>query len=141
VLVSDEERQFRIMEIFLIYHDGLLMKHISHEDMTGELVDEDIFGGMLTAIKSFIEDSFKREGGLKTLQYGKLNIFIERGPQMFLAVVFQGEAPKGLRPRMRYLLIDIYDHYSVSVKHWDGSSTSIEGIEELLARLFEVEEE
>ncbi|MEW5760841.1 MAG: hypothetical protein AB1779_08760, partial [Candidatus Thermoplasmatota archaeon] len=81
----------------------------------------------------FIKDSFKKEiGALKTLEYGKLNIIIERGVLMFLAVVLRGKEPEGLRSAMRMSLIDIDTIYKHRFKAWDGTLNGLEEIENII---------
>ena len=94
--------------------------------------------GMLTAITDFIKDSFNEESGaLKTLQYGKLTIYLERGVGMYLAVVFHGEPPHDLRERMRWLLIHLWETFKLKLKVWDGSMDGLDGIEGVLRSLMD----
>ncbi|MEM3342549.1 MAG: NosD domain-containing protein, partial [Thermoplasmata archaeon] len=89
---------------------------------------------MLTAIQSFVEDSFKVEGGkLNTIHYGKLKILIERGVKIYLALVVKGEEPKYFRQLMRKALIDILEQNRwLSKKEWDGDQNSFVLVDEIL---------
>jgi len=121
---------FNISDIYLIYLDGTLIKSVSLESSLGEDMDEDIMGGMLTTVTQFVKDTFSKESGnLKTLQYGKMTIFLERGVTVFLAVVFHGEPIEDLRKRMRTCLIKVWQKYRKHLKAWDGGMDDLEGIE------------
>ena len=99
-------------------------------------MDEEILSGMLTVINNFVADSFETSGGMiKTLQHGKLNIYIERGVQMYLACVFSGHPKEDFRLKMRKVLIDIWDKYKQYLKHWNGEMGELRDVNEMLWRL------
>ena len=130
------DTQFSISDMFLIYVDGRLVKTVSFGTKLSEGMDEDIMSGMLTAITDFIKDSFSEESGaLKTLQYGKMNIYLERGVGMYLAVVFHGQALHNLREKMRWLLIRLWEKYKLKLKAWDGSMDGLDGLDIILRSL------
>lgn len=77
-----------IEEIFLVEKlSGLLLGKFSRQDV----VDDDMVAGMLTAIKSFVEDAF-REGGqdLETIAYDTYRIILLNFPSKYLAFVVSG---------------------------------------------------
>ena len=128
--IIDGRGDFDPSDIFLIYLDGLLIKSISFKSSIREETDEDIMSGMLTAITDFVRDSFKDEmGGLKSLEYGRMTIFLERGVTMYLVLVFRGRAPEDLRNRMRSTLILLWEKYKPRLKVWDGTRNGIEEID------------
>ena len=130
------DTQFSVSDIFLIYVDGRLVKSVSLGTKLSEGMDEDIMSGMLTAITDFIKDSFSEESGaLKTLQYGKMAIYLERGVSMYLAVVFHGHPPHNLREKMRWLLIHLWETYKIKLKVWDGSYDGLDGLDSMLTGL------
>jgi len=132
------DSRFSVHDMFLIYVDGRLVKSVSSETKLSEGMDEDIMSGMLTAITDFIRDSFNEESGaLKSLQYGKLNIYIERGVGMYLAVVFHGEPPHNLREKMRWLLIRLWEKYKLKLKVWDGSMDGLDDLDKMLNSLLD----
>ena len=135
--IYDPKIDFEINDVFLIYVDGRLIKSVSFSSSIREEIDEDILSGMLTAVKSFVGDSFKEEsGGLKTLQYGKMTIFLERGVAMYLALVFRGLPPNDLRKRMRTTLIELWKKYINYLKVWDGSYDGLDTIGDDLGKNF-----
>src|SRR3990167_6049106 len=68
----------RIREVFLIHRDGRLLAHYSEG---GRELDQDLVSGMLTAIRDFIEHSFRpgAVGTLDELHYGDNYIAMEEG--------------------------------------------------------------
>lgn len=127
---SDE---FNISDVFLISLDGLLIYSLSFGTSVREETDEDIMTGMLTPVSDFIRDSFQTElGGLKTLQNGRMTLFLERGTTFYLVVVFRGESLEDLRGNMRDALIQIWDRYKGHLKDWNGTHDGLEGIDDLL---------
>jgi hypothetical protein len=137
-VVIEKATPTEIEDIFLLYHDGRLISH--HTRRLKPDVDSAIVGGMLTAVQNFIQESFATEeegGGIKTLEYGKVKILIERGVQLYMAAVISGEEPSRLRDKMRLTLTRIWDSYKDQLKQWDGSMTKIKGINGLLRRMIE----
>jgi len=135
------DKGFTLTDIFLIYVDGRLIKSVSFETQLRDGMDEDIMSGMLTAITDFIQDSFKEDtGALKTLQYGKMTIFLERGVGMYVAVVFHGNPVAELREKMRWLLIRLWKKYKYRLKVWDGSYDGLDGLSPMLRSMMEQKE-
>lgn len=80
-----------IKDIFVIQKDsGLLMGSYS----TTKMGDSGIFGGMLTAIKAFGEDVFRRAGDggqeLEMIEYNNYKIFLQSHHNYYFAVVLKG---------------------------------------------------
>lgn len=73
-----------VEEVFVIQkHSGLLLGSASAE----ATVDRDVVAGMLTAIKSFVEDAFKRENeDLEMIKYGSYSIIIQNFYTYYIAV-------------------------------------------------------
>ena len=97
-------RPFPVSPIFLIPpHSGLLVAHL---DGSEALADADIIGGMLAAIRSYVQDSFapNANGSLDAIGYGDLRIVIEEGSSVVLAVVVQGVEQASFRNRLRQQL-------------------------------------
>lgn len=77
-----------IEEIYVIQRDsGLLAGSASLK----EVIDHDVIAGMLTAIKSFVEDAFQQEKeDLEMIQYGTYHIFIQNFYSYYIAVAMSG---------------------------------------------------
>jgi hypothetical protein len=128
-------RTYTIEEVFLIYKDGRLIAHNSRRlkpDM-----DKDILTGMLTAVQSFVKDSFAGEekGILNELKYGNLKILIENGPRANLAVVIAGNEPASLRNNMKLLLKSVHDRYMGILDDWDGETGRLKDLKKQVGNL------
>ena len=77
-----------IEEGYVIYQNsGLLIGHYTRKDT----VDQDMIAGMLTAIKSFVEDAFQQKGGnLDMIEYGTFKIIIQNRYKYYLVAVVGG---------------------------------------------------
>ena len=96
---------YRVEQVFLIHRpSGLLLQHLTASGATAQ--DADMVSGMLTAIRDFVQDSFKvgEDEGLQTLKVGDLSVWIEQGPHALLAVVVRGAAPPSLRTALQQAL-------------------------------------
>lgn len=78
-----------VEEIFVIYkHSGLLIGSAS----LNETVDKDVIAGMLTAIKSFVEDAFRREKEeLEMVSYGSYSIVLHNLHTYYIAIAMTGK--------------------------------------------------
>lgn len=77
-----------IEEVYVIERDsGILLGHFSRN----ETIDRDLIAGMLTAIKSFVEDAFRKERQeLEMIDYGTYRIFIQSFHLYYVSVVLDG---------------------------------------------------
>lgn len=94
VLLSELDEYTTVLkEIYVIQrHSGLLLANFSK----GETMDRDMIGGMMTAIKSFMEDAIKddeegAEDELEMIQYGVYKIFIQNFYNYYIAAVMMGD--------------------------------------------------
>lgn len=78
-----------VEEIFVIYkHSGILIGSAS----LNETVDKDVVAGMLTAIKSFVEDAFRREKEeLEMVSYGSYSIVLHNLHTYYIAIAMTGK--------------------------------------------------
>ncbi|MCK5616102.1 hypothetical protein KAR91_80305, partial [Candidatus Pacearchaeota archaeon] len=125
-------------DAFLIYKDGILISHASREFR--EDMDEDIFSGMLTAVQDFIKDSFQRTGnvGLRRLDFGQNKILIERGKNLFVAIILAGAEPKFLSLFLIEIIKQIEEKYGEILDDWSGKLDDLSGIDEYIERLLGV---
>lgn len=77
-----------ILQVFVIEKDsGVLLGSFSKENT----IDQDLISGMLTAIKSFVEDAFQKERqNLETIEYELYNIHIQNFHTYYIATVISG---------------------------------------------------
>src|SRR5881409_1998954 len=122
------KRAFRIDDLFLIDHAGLLVVHATRRrDVLG---DEDILAGMLTAIMSFAQDAFQSEiGGLKLFKIGNKTVALERNEHMYLAAIGLGSIRNRLSTSLRHFLADLEERYGDNLLRWSGMIADLPGID------------
>jgi outer membrane protein OmpA-like peptidoglycan-associated protein len=124
---------YRVEQIFLIHKEsGLLLRHVAADEVVVQ--DSDMVSGMLTAIQDFVTDSFQtsRDNQLETLQVGDLSVWIEQGPQAFLAAVIRGSAPQELRETLQEILERIHFQFGTALADFTGDSAALARTEPLL---------
>ncbi|PQJ78801.1 cell envelope biogenesis protein OmpA [Polaribacter porphyrae] len=77
-----------IEEVFVIEKDsGLLVGNFSR----GTIADKDMISGMLTAIKSFVEDAFSKEGqDLEDIKFETFQLSIQNFKSIYIATATSG---------------------------------------------------
>lgn len=87
-LILQNSHKALIQEIFVIDNEsGILMASYTRNN----LFDQDMAAGMLTAIKSFVEDAFEAESqNLETINYDNYKIYIQNFNKFYIAVVLAG---------------------------------------------------
>ncbi|MGB0861470.1 MAG: hypothetical protein ACPG19_11340 [Saprospiraceae bacterium] len=87
MVLSDLDKPI-IEEVYVIQRDsGLLLGSFSRK----VTVDKDMIAGMLTAIKSFVEDAFQREKQeLELIEYGNYKILIQNFFSYYVSVAVSG---------------------------------------------------
>jgi len=122
----------QIEEVFLVYRDGLLLYHLSRSLSADK--DEDVLSGMLTAVQEFVRDAFvygeHRE--LHQLDFGDYRIMIERGRNLYLAVVYSGKGASSIRKRVRSVLDHVETAYGSVLEKWDGDMDKVVGARDLI---------
>ncbi|MGB5418401.1 cell envelope biogenesis protein OmpA, partial [Algibacter sp.] len=87
-LLLQEQSNAQIEQVIIIEKgSGLLLAEYSKNKMA----DEDMVAGMLTAIKSFVEDAFKKEKqSLHYIEYDLYHIHLQNFSSFYIAVVISG---------------------------------------------------
>lgn len=87
-LIIQEQSKPVIEQIIVIEKgSGLVLAESSKTKMT----DEDMVAGMLTAIKSFVEDAFKKESqNLQYIEYDYYHIHLQNFSSYYIAAVISG---------------------------------------------------
>ena len=87
-LIIKDVSETKIQEIFIIEkHSGILKANYSKTNT----IDKEVLSGMLTAIKSFVEDAFKTgNDNLESIEYGLYNIHIQNFNSYYIAVIVHG---------------------------------------------------
>ena len=77
-----------VEEIFVIQKNSGLLAGSATRNNT---VDQDVIAGMMTAIKSFVEDAFKRGNeNLGVIEYDTYRIVMQNFPNWYIAVAMSG---------------------------------------------------
>ncbi len=127
------QQEFKIAEIYLLRDDGAVMFHEKmalHSEMGNE-----IFGFMLTVIKTLVKDSLWSENGLGGLEHADFRVLIEEGDGYFLTVIGQGSDMKPVQEIMRKTVENINLRYSDAINQFDGSTEVFKGMESAFVHL------
>ncbi|MDX8388344.1 MAG: hypothetical protein R8M46_07415 [Ghiorsea sp.] len=127
---------YRVEQVFLIHKEtGLLLHHLSYDPSLNE--DADVVSSMLTAVRDFIRDSFAgdSEHEIENLRLGDLEIIIDQGPDVVLAVVCRGNPPRSLHTSMSPIIEDIQHLTHDDLQSFDGDSSKFDTTDALIAPL------
>ncbi len=126
---------YLVEDVFLVHSDGRLVCHQSRKTLDD--IDEDIFSGMLTVVQDFVKDSFRQRTrvGLRRLEFAESKILIERGTNVYLAVVLIGEEPVLLPLYMAEIINEIERAHGERLEKWTGLLSELEGIETIVRKL------
>jgi hypothetical protein len=107
-IILSEMNQTSVEQIFVIEKgSGLIISSASKQ----ESIDEDMIAGMLTAIKSFVEDAFKKDQqSLESIQYELFEIHIQNFTSYYFAVVISGGFDASFKNKLENKLFDIASH-------------------------------
>ena len=133
----EPEGTYLVEDVFLIHSDGRLISH--HSRKFREEIDEDIFSGMLTVVRDFVKDSFKRaRKGLDRLGFGDEKVLIERSDHTYLATVLVGEEPRLLPLYMAQILQEVESKFGPTLEKWTGLLHQLEGVDDIIKKLLYV---
>ena len=126
---------YRVEQIFLIERpSGLLLQHVT--EGASEVRDADMVSGMLTAIRDFVQDSFRMTDNesLEALKVGDLSVWVEQGPRAVIAAVLRGSAPRTFRTTLQAALerihlefVDEFDQFKGDTAAFEGARPTLEG--------------
>jgi outer membrane protein OmpA-like peptidoglycan-associated protein len=126
---------FRVEQVLLIHKNtGLPLGHAVAPSVATQ--DPSLVSGMLSAIQDFVRDSFHSAPGegIKRMNVGDLDVWVEAGPYAILACVIRGIAPRGLRDTMAEVLENIHRQYAAQLDRFDGDTAPFAAINQELAR-------
>lgn len=97
----------QIEEVFLIQNDsGLLIGSYSRH----KTMDQDMISGMLTAIKSFVEDAFQAgQQNLELIEYDLYKIHLQNFHGFYVAVVLSGVMTSKFRDELEDRIMDFVE--------------------------------
>jgi len=126
-LILREAMPFTVQAIFLIHkNSGLVISDVQHSG--NQRLESEMVAGMLTAIRSFVNDCIAQSGEMSELnqiEYGNSKIILEAAGYCYLAVVIQGEPSQKFIEKMRQSLSTIVEVYGKTIKEFDGDPASI----------------
>ena len=138
---SEDGKAYQIEQLFLIDNPtGLPIAHVYEQDI--QIQDADMVSGMLSAIKSYVNDAFSANDfdGLDQIRVGELAIWIEWGPHAVLAAVIRGTGPDKLRVSMQQALESIHKDFDTVIREYEGVVPNREGLEAPLRELLASEQ-
>jgi hypothetical protein len=133
-VLSREQQEGVIDELFLIHKDGRLIVHLTRR--IKPTMDQDIMSSMLVAMQNFVKDSYRDDtGALRKFEFGNSWVAIEPSANAFLGAMFSGKLPDGTSFRIRRVLLRVEERYGDRLKNWDGNPRSLDGVQEMLKEL------
>lgn len=133
-----------VEQVFLIHRDGRLISYTSLKG--GEYLDEDIVGGMLTAVMDLLTNAFVRKGEIKKeigfykFEFGEKHIILDNGNNFFIALVLTGKVNEALLKKVEATIQKIEETYGDIFIDWKGGMSDFKGIDEIIMGLMPLEE-
>ncbi len=142
-LILKEAIASRVQGVFLIHKQSGLV--ISEAQPPEHQLESEMVAGMLTAIRSFVNDCIVQTGEvaeLNDIEYGLYTIKLEVAGYCYLAVLIKGDQPpKQLVAQIRKTLSKIVLYYSDAIQEFDGDPDSVpQEIHQMLAELITISE-
>ncbi|MGH1538877.1 MAG: hypothetical protein ACRBHB_00520 [Arenicella sp.] len=125
--------EYRVEQVFVMEKQaGLLIDHLVNENVAG--LDSDAVSAMLTAIQSFVRESFSAndDENLTNMAVGELNVWLIHGRQAVLACVIRGEAPTALRGQLMEILDEVHRDYAEQLNEFHTTQPVFPGLHEKL---------
>jgi hypothetical protein len=123
-----------IDEIFLMTPTGMLLKHYTRRLRPDQ--DEDILAGMLTAVQTFVKESFDESGGrLKEIKFENYDIVISHSKSVVIAAIISTKKPEKLRSQLKLVTEDIEAKFGDKLKHLGGDKHELGDVDILMKRL------
>lgn len=106
-LIMHQAIASRVEEAYVIQqYSGLLLGSASNQ----ETIDKDLIGGMLTAIKSFVQDAYQQSDiGLEMIDYGSYQILIQDLYTYYIALAINGSVTAQERENLSQLMLTFAD--------------------------------
>jgi outer membrane protein OmpA-like peptidoglycan-associated protein len=120
-LLMGESLPFTVEAAFLIHKKSGIM--ISEARHAGIQLDSDLVAGMLTAIRSFVNNWIAQAGDVSeidAIQYGRSKIILEVAGHCYLAIVVEGEPRTEFVRRVRATLAQIVEESDREIAAFQG---------------------
>lgn len=126
-LILKESMPYIVQAVFLIHKgSGLVISEAQRSD--SQRLESEMVAGMLTAIRSFVNDCIVQSGEIAELDqidYGGSKIVLEVAGYCYIAVVIKGEPPKTLIGQLRDTLSTIVLKYGKAIETFDGDPDTV----------------
>ncbi|QCX01729.1 cell envelope biogenesis protein OmpA [Aggregatimonas sangjinii] len=129
--IIEELAAAHIEQVLLIEKESGLLKASYSQT---ETIDEEMISGMLTAIKSFVEDAFSQKNqSLELIDYELYQIHLQSFQKYFVAVIISGSYTIHTKNKTQDLIFDFYEDFT---KKDEYKSLSPDSINQELAKKF-----
>ncbi|UQZ87992.1 hypothetical protein C4J81_01665 [Deltaproteobacteria bacterium Smac51] len=113
--------EYQVEQLFLVKTDtGELLDHLVAEGALAK--DGEQVAAMFTAVQQFVNDSFA-QGGLNTLEFGDVNVFVVNSSLAYIACVVRGQVPSHLRVDIQKSLELVVMEYADEIENFKGDSS------------------
>jgi len=122
---------FLLQELFVIDRGAgvLLARSSGDPNVAAEVdpdgpqpLDSDLVGAMLTAILSFVSDTFGADGGdLRRLAFGDGDLFLRTSPAIIIALKTSGTPPPGFDEQLDPEVFGILERWGDDLRDQDGA--------------------
>ncbi len=120
-------------EVFLMTPNGMLLKHYTRRLRPDQ--DEDILAGMLSAVQTFIRDSFDEAGGrLNEIRFENYDIVISHSKNVVIAAIISTKKPERLRTQLESATNDIEAKFGEQISHWSGDRKELGDVDLLMKK-------
>jgi flagellar motor protein MotB len=128
-LLLRESLPLRVDAVFLIHKtSGLVIAQ--YQNPQSPPLDSDLLSGMLTAIRSFFNESMSRTESaheLDQIEYGESKIVLEVAGYCYLAAVVQGTPNESFRHLLRDTMASIVQQHGNALAAFAGDPESVSG--------------
>lgn len=126
-LLMQETTPLTVKAVFLIHaKSGLVISEVQQSE--SEQLESEMVAGMLTAIRSFVNDCILQSGNIgeiDAIEYGTSTIVLEVAGSCYLAVVMQGETRQWFKYKMRAIFKNILQEYGEIIQAFNGDPTTV----------------
>lgn len=115
--------KYKVEQVFLIHRaTGLLLQHSVAPTIAS--ADPELVSSMLSAIASFVAESFsaERDTQLEEIEFGDRRVVLARGPAAVLAAVTRGFPPKTWREQLQESIEAVHSDFADDLAHFDGDA-------------------
>jgi outer membrane protein OmpA-like peptidoglycan-associated protein len=126
-LILKESVPFTVQAAFLIHKaSGLIISEVQNSESYH--LESEMVAGMLTAIRSFVNDCIVQPGEvseLNQIEYGDSKIMLEVAGYCYMAVVIKGEPPPSFINKMRRNVSNLILNYGKLIQEFNGDPGTI----------------